>query len=218
MDSEKPNSEKSRKLNIRIMCFGNNENQRNYLPQFNNYCGGFALDAVLTDGNSKDPDPLGTYKKIEEVQNDKMISNSNSQQFIEESKITGNGTVMLLPSSIAIEAENRNLKAKVYYAPSVKSSFEDIMNEELEKLGNIAMEMNEDDFWDEVNLNAADSIYFIVLVSGCHWVAVKKIDENNFICYDPADGACTKEMSNIPEVIESAGYNNIDSLVIVLKS
>lgn len=216
MDSEKPNSEKSRKLNIRIMCFGNNENQRNYLPQFNNYCGGFALDAVLTDLGMPTSGPQDTYDQILDKQTGKMCPDSNSAKFILEKEI--NNTLMLLPSSIAMEAGNRGLETKVQYAPSVKSCFGDIMDEEVTKLGNIAMEMNEDDFWDEVNLNAADSIYFIVLVSGCHWVAVKKIDENNFICYDPADGACTKEMSNIPEVIESAGYNNIDSLVIVLKS
>lgn len=198
------------------MCFGNNENQRNYLPHDNNYCGGFALNAVLTDLGMTTGGPKDTYDQILNKQTGKMCPDSNSGEFISGKKL--NETVILLPSSIAMEAENRGLKAKVYYAPSVKSSFGGIMNEELEKLGNIAMEMNEDDFWDEVNLNAADSIYFIVLVSGCHWVAVKKIDENNFICYDPADGACTKEVSNIPEVIESAGYNNIDSLVIVLKS
>lgn len=199
------------------MCFGNNEKQSNYSPRGNNYCGGFALDAVLTDVNSIDPDPIGTYEKIQEVQNDNMMENSKSQQFIEASKESGKGTVMLLPSSIAREAENRDLKAKVYYAPSVKLSFKGIMDEELDKLENMAMEieMNEDDFWDEVNKKAADSIYFIVLVDKSHWVAVKKIDENNFICYDPADGSCTGKGSNIPKAIKS-DYT-VNKLVIALK-
>lgn len=199
------------------MCFGNNKRQGDCRPQKNNYCGGFALDAVLTDGNSKDSNPIGTYENIQKVQDEKMINDSESEQFIKFSKIQGNGTVMLLPSSIAIEAASKDLEAMVYYDSSVNSSFELIIADELAKLKEKVTKIEEDNFWNEVNLKAAD--YFIVLVGLCHWVAVKKIDDNKFVCYDPDNGSCTGEEANILEAIKSAGYDNfkINSLVIALK-
>lgn len=199
------------------MCFGNNKKQCECPSEDNNYCGGFALDAVLTDLGISTGDPESTYKDILNSQTMSMAPDSNSDKFIKAKK--KDDTEMLLPSSIALEAARKGLEAMVYYASSVKISFKDIMNDELTKLKTMAVEikMNDDDFWNEVNLKAADSNYFIVLVNSCHWVAVKRTDGNNFVCYDPANGSCTEEKPNIPEAIESASYTNIDSLVIALK-
>ncbi len=50
------------------MCFGNGQKQGDCSPKHNNYCGGFALDAVLTDGKPEYANPKVTYDKIMDKQ------------------------------------------------------------------------------------------------------------------------------------------------------
>lgn len=221
--SEKPNSEKSRKLNFIIMCFGNNMSQKDddkFDPVPNNYCGGFALDAVLTDGKPKNANPKGTYDKIMDKQKKgNLTSRTYSSQFvINSAKQTS--TAMSLPSSIAFVASDEKFNPCVFYASCLEKVFGNVLKEEVNCLYEMVTEVKEDNFWNAVEKDASDYPYFIVLVHNSHWVAVKKIAKNNFVCYNPGNGECTKESAeSMTQALYKAGYGPgiINPLVIALK-
>lgn len=217
--SEKPNSEKSRKLNFIIMCFGNGKKQGDCFPKHNNYCGGFALNAVLRDLDISKEKPIDTYGEIRTVQANKMVNPSNSAIYVRESEQKSK-TAMLLPSSIALYAKTKKLDAMVLYNPSIKDTFEGILKEEEGKLDSMAEKVAED-FWTKID--SSKFTYFIVLVNNRHWVAVKRMDGNDFICYNPGDGSCTTEAeSSIEGAIKRSYKDNtkevptINPLVIAL--
>lgn len=199
------------------MCFGNGENQKKYDPEHNNYCGGFALDAVLTDlGVSKVAAPKETYGEIQCVQRVKLKSGTTSAYFIENNLL--NGTAMSLPSSIALTAQKKILKVTVYIdekklKDELGSGSEKLIAEEEAKLD--AMVTDTPNLIDNVCKSGAS--HFIVLVDGAHhWVAVKKESTGCYNCYNPSKGQCFVQ-SGLEEAVKAAISGNMNSLIITLK-
>ncbi len=124
---------------------------------------------------------------------------------------------MSLPSSIAFVASDEKFNPCVFYASCLEGAFGEVLKEEVNILGKMAVEVKNSDFWGTVEKEASDCPYFIVLVKNSHWVAVKKIAENSFVCYNPGNGTCTDEKSDICAAIIKAKYININLLVIALR-
>ena len=88
------------------MCFGNKLNQNRPehcitpFPTPNNFCGGFALNAVLVDLGSGTC-PIEVYMRIQDYQNKEIIEkNPNSSASIYLLGNKSSGTLMSLPSGI----------------------------------------------------------------------------------------------------------------------
>lgn len=199
------------------MCFGNGLLQTNKTPQNNNYCGGFAVAAVLNDTSSVIIDPKMIYDDIQKVQNQSLEGSSMSSEFIDNNKI--GGTSITLPSSIANYLKDKCRDVMVYYTPDVIELFTtQFFNEELEKLKNIGIQVNMIDKADEYVRLLTDSSYHIILVNGIHWMAIK-IKDNNYEYYDPAIGASPKTdgISNVFKNIEELIGHRISGLFICIK-
>lgn len=201
------------------MCFGNKKKQSDYMPEHNNYCGGFALDAVLTDLKvSEKADPLKTYNEIQKVQSSNLKSDSFSDQFIKDT--LNDGTAMSLPSSIALTAqtEDKGLKVTVYIdekklKDELGSGSEMLIAEEEAKLD--AMVKDTIDLINSVYIS--DASHFIVLVDNAHhWVAVKKESTVSYTCYNPSSGQCFTK-SKLETAVEAAISGKMNSLIIALK-
>lgn len=204
------------------------KNEERFTPVPNNYCGGFALDAVLTEVRGSIVNPKGTYDEIMKKQTD-LDKYSASYKYIQNTlkPPTGNTTEISLPSSIALVAKEKGLEVRVLYYKTLKEepNFKHLIGEEVERLGEMVVEVKTDDFWGSVNKEADNFTYFIVLVRNAHWVAVKKTEKNEFDCYDPGDGKCSI-MESIPRIDAAIQqfYRNkgntppkVNELVIALK-
>ena len=99
------------------MCFGNKLNQNRPehcitpFPTPNNFCGGFALNAVLVDLGSGTC-PIEVYMRIQDYQNKEIIEKnpeSAASKYLLGNK--SSGTLMSLPSGIcAAFNPNRSLE------------------------------------------------------------------------------------------------------------
>lgn len=197
------------------MPFGNEKDQTKCSPKDNNYCGGFALDAVLTDLKiSTPPNPEGTYKEIQHQQKIKLVSSSVSNYFIENT--IKNGTAMSLPSSIALTAKSKySLNVSVHIdekklGTELEEGGTALIKEEKVKLPGVVQ--NSTKLVADAEKSGAS--HFIVLVNYAHhWVAVKKESNNKYICYDPGTGRCVTEST----LSEAVGVKRMNSLIITLK-
>ena len=199
------------------MCFGNRLLQTNETPKNNNYCGGFAVAAVLNDNSGMIRNPKIIYDQIQDVQNQSLEGSSVSSKFIEGNIIEG--TSITLPSSIVKYLKDKCRDVMVYYTPDVIELFTtQFFNEELEKLKNIGIQVNMIDKADEYVRLLTDSSYHIILVNGIHWMAIK-IKDNNYEYYDPAIGASPKTdgISNVFKNIEDSLKHRISGLFICIK-
>ena len=170
------------------MAFGNNncQNGPDY-PAGNNYCGGFALCAILNDINSEKGvpllKPLDIYNQVQEKQ--KGLEDPLAGLIKEKSK--GSKTNICLPSSLARCAE-KDYQVKnpvILYSKGwdmhidiIQASCREYMNTDI---------VGSDDWKSRINDEAFK--YFLFLVQDDnHWIAVKHKDDGNFLVYDPADG------------------------------
>lgn len=169
------------------MCFGNRKCQNDpEYPSPNNYCGGFALSAILVELRIPGTDdPLVVYGKIQEYQN-VNVRKGVCRDFLHDPTRIASGTYMSLPSGIcaAFNSYNPGKSINVYCTSTFasKAPFSDLLREEVGRIGE-----------DKVHTitetsEISDCRYTLVLVNDCHWVAVKKEDGGVFVCYDPAEG------------------------------
>ncbi len=174
--------------------FNYNLNQNNANPNQNNYCGGYALAAVLNAVNNLQlnmPNPQNIYAAIQV--NQAGLVGPNSQGLINGTQ--AGGTDICLPSSIAMTARQYRLTPTVLYGnPPFPAP---VIQEELNRLQmqNIAVQQNNVAL--AQLLLARTENYFIVLVdNGQHWVAVEKLN-NNFTVYDPGTGVITPNLQGL---------------------
>ena len=179
------------------MCFGKGLSQDradHYVypyPYPNNFCGGFALNAVLAD-MMRGSSPMAVYMLIQEYQKHILdASPSETSCYLTSSRT--NGTLMSLPSGIC-DAFNKYTTGKsvtVYYnADFAASDFKDLINEEKDRIEKLRMHVEEF----EGDISKKGWSYALVLVNGCHWIAVKN-ETTSFTCYDPDSGNATTASS-----------------------
>lgn len=195
------------------MCFGKglsrNEPENCKYPNPNNFCGGFALNAVLT-ALEKDTSPMCVYTQIQEYQKTILQGNLDTKTFQYLISTQTNGTFMSLPSGICAAFKNYVTDRTVtvcYSSNFAESDFKALIIEERARITALGMTVNPDD-----DLSKIDWSYILVLVEGCHWIAVKRIEEGEkFICYDPGKGknsegdTMEKAIENLEEEYEISG-------------
>lgn len=181
------------------MPFGNGNNQNNtqYTWNFpNNFCGGFAVHAVLEDkqvNNGKYP--LDIYREIQKGQEIDYKKSPNSAAMLLETLPSGNGTAMSLPSSMCNVLTQHGLSVFVGYtnAFSTNPFFSGMLNEEVLIIRNIEdctlpIQLTGFALLEELlNRIRAYSYHIILANAGTHWVAIKMASSNQYELYNPAD-------------------------------
>lgn len=191
------------------MCFGKKLSQdepgdcMSPFPTPNNFCGGFALNAVLTEISPELINPMAVYYKIQEYQNTKVLPGCKTYDFLHNPAYIQNGTLMSLPSGIcaAFRSYPTGKTVTVYYTEAFKSipQFSGLIEEERGRIAESGT-VNPDCDLPETGWN-----YVLILVHGRHWIAVKHIEEEKFTCYDPASGEA-KTGNNIKNALLSSKY------------
>lgn len=163
------------------MAFGKNLCQTGATPAENNYCGGYVMSAVLSD-LKKETDPMSVYKEMLDSQ--KTVGPS-LQGFIDSTK--RNGTDICLPSSLASYARGKGLAAGIGFAKQPSFPGE-VTEEETQRCPEMVKQYDSAEQMLD-NFAGSDLPYCLVLVKGCHWIAVKrKSEDKGFAVYDPATG------------------------------
>lgn len=169
------------------MAFGNNncQNRPDY-PAGNNYCGGFALCAILNDINSEKGvpllEPLAVYNQVQEKQ--KGLE-GYLKDIIGQRK-NDSGTDICLPSSLArCAVEDYHVKNPILLYSSEWSMPVEVIQASGKEYPYMDI-VGIDDWQSRIN---NDYKHFLFLVQDDnHWIAVKRKDDGNFLVYDPADG------------------------------
>ncbi len=223
------------------MSFGNGKSQSNPADcQFagvNNFCGGFAADAILSDIAPNTGNPMGTYQRIQAFQQEHILESDSSpysRTFIFD-KLTS-GTAMSLPSAICHVLSNSGQSQIQPYGvfcteSFFKSGFFPVLKEEVVRIQTLLKGWvlpSETSCFTDINAlfrsietGLSDKIsYLLVLVKSSHWVAVKGLN-SKFVCYDPgkeANNVLSEEKNTILEALMAQGYTqgNIDGLAIVV--
>lgn len=187
------------------MCFGNKLNQNRPkhcitpFPTPNNFCGGFALNAVLVDLGSGTC-PIEVYMRIQDYQNKEIIKKnpkSAASKYLQDNK--SSGTLMSLPSGICAAFKDyvTDRTVTVCYGSNFESGpLKNLISEEISRITDKRLGMKTqalDDLY-------PDWEYILVLVNNKHWIAVKHVKKDKFVCYDP-DGGKDSDGSTMGEAI-----------------
>ncbi len=187
------------------MCFGNKLNQNRPkhcitpFPTPNNFCGGFALNAVLVDLGSGTC-PIEVYMRIQDYQNKEIIEpypESKASKYLQDNK--SSGTLMSLPSGICAAFKDyvTDRTVTVCYGSNFESGpLKNLISEEISRITDKRLGMKTqalDDLY-------PDWEYILVLVNNKHWIAVKHVKKDKFVCYDP-DGGKDSDGSTMGEAI-----------------
>ena len=191
------------------MCFGNKLNQNRPehcitpFPTPNNFCGGFALNAVLVDLGSGTC-PIEVYMRIQDYQNKEIIKKnpkSEASKYLQDNKLSG--TLMSLPSGICAAFKDYVTDRTVtvcYNTNFERGPFENLISEEISRITDKRLDMKTqalDKLYPETTWK-----YILVLVNNKHWIAVKHVKKDEFVCYDP-DGGKDSDGSTIGKAIEN---------------
>ena len=176
------------------MCFGNKLNQNRPehcitpFPTPNNFCGGFALNAVLVDLGSGTC-PIEVYMRIQDYQNKEIIEpypESEASKYLHDNK--SSGTLMSLPSGICAAFKDyvTDRTVTVCYGSNFESGpLKNLISEEISRITDKRLDMKTQALYD---LSETTWDYILVLVNNKHWIAVKHVKEDKFVCYDPDEG------------------------------
>lgn len=176
------------------MCFGNKLNQKRPehcitpFPIPNNFCGGFALNAVLVDLGSGTC-PIEVYMRIQDYQNKEIIEKnpeSAASKYLLGNK--SSGTLMSLPSGICAAFKDyvTDRTVTVCYGSNFESGpLKNLISEEISRITDKRLGMKTQALDD---LSETTWKYILVLVNNKHWIAVKHVKEDKFVCYDPDEG------------------------------
>lgn len=194
------------------MAFGKNLSQSKEETNPNNYCGGFAMYAILADlfGDG----PKGVYDEIQEFQ--KEIPESLAA-LIEQMKPFGKGTNICLPSSLVKMARKAGFTTNLIYSELLQFSANAI-EAEANRCGAETVEQvrSEDNL---KHFSDSRTKYYLVLVNNCHWIAVKrKTKGDGFSVYDPETGG-NKKFDKVQAMLLdwAASYKNAGALIITLQ-
>ena len=195
------------------MCFGNKLNQNRPeqcitpFPTPNNFCGGFALNAVLVDLGSGTR-PIEVYMRIQDYQNKEIIEknpNSSASIYLLGNKLSG--TLMSLPSGICAAFKDYVTDRTVtvcYNSNFERGLLKNLIPEEIRRITDKRLGMKTqalDDSLDDLYPETTWK-YILVLVNNKHWIAVKHVKKDKFVCYDP-DGGKDSDGSTIGKAIEN---------------
>lgn len=195
------------------MCFGNKLNQNRPehcitpFPTPNNFCGGFALNAVLVDLGSGTC-PIEVYMRIQDYQNKEIIKpypNSSASIYLLGNK--SSGTLMSLPSGICAAFKDYVTDRTVtvcYNSNFERGLLKNLISEEISRITDKRLGMKTqalDDSLDDLYPETTWE-YILVLVNNKHWIAVKHVKKDKFVCYDP-DGGKDSDGSTIGKAIEN---------------
>lgn len=190
------------------MCFGNKLNQNRPehcitpFPTPNNFCGGFALNAVLVDLGSGTC-PIEVYMRIQDYQNKEIIEkNPNSSASIYLLGNKSSGTLMSLPSGICAAFKDyvTDRTVTVCYGSNFESGpLKNLISEEISRITDKRLDMKTQVLDD---LSETTWKYILVLVDNKHWIAVKHVKGDKFVCYDPDEGK-DSDGSTIGKAIEN---------------
>lgn len=176
------------------MCFGNKLNQNRPkhcitpFPTPNNFCGGFALNAVLVDLGSGTC-PIEVYMRIQDYQNKEIIEpypESEASKYLQDNK--SSGTLMSLPSGICAAFKDyvTDRTVTVCYGSNFESGpLKNLISEEISRITDKRLDMKTQVLDD---LSETTWKYILVLVDNKHWIAVKHVKKDKFVCYDPDEG------------------------------
>lgn len=176
------------------MCFGNKLNQNRPehcitpFPTPNNFCGGFALNAVLVDLGSGTC-PIEVYMRIQDYQNKEIIEKnpeSAASKYLLGNK--SSGTLMSLPSGICAAFKDyvTDRTVTVCYNSNFESGpLKNLISEEISRITDKRLDMKTQVLDD---LSETTWKYILVLVDNKHWIAVKHVKGDKFVCYDPDEG------------------------------
>ena len=190
------------------MCFGNKLNQNRPehcitpFPTPNNFCGGFALNAVLVDLGSGTC-PIEVYMRIQDYQNKEIIEKnpeSAASKYLLGNK--SSGTLMSLPSGICAAFKDyvTDRTVTVCYGSNFESGpLKNLISEEISRITDKRLDMKTQVLDD---LSETTWKYILVLVDNKHWIAVKHVKKDEFVCYDP-DGGKDSDGSTIGKAIEN---------------
>ncbi len=196
------------------MPFGNGNNQNNTQYTWdspNNFCGGFAVHAVLEDKNMHEgKTPLDIYRKIQKEQKIDYKESPYSAAMLLATLPSGKGTAMSLPSSMCKVLRKHNLSVFVGYtnAFSTNPYFSGMLNEEvpiIENIGDCGFPIPQTGFtsFEELLDVIRTYPYHIVLANGgTHWVAIKKTPPVKYELYNPGDGK-TDEFKSLQSAISA---------------
>ena len=176
------------------MCFGNKLSQKRPehcitpFPTPNNFCGGFALNAVLVDLGSGTC-PIEVYMRIQDYQNKEIIEpypESKASKYLQDNK--SSGTLMSLPSGICAAFKDyvTDRTVTVCYGSNFESGpLKNLISEEISRITDKRLDMKTQVLDD---LSETTWKYILVLVDNKHWIAVKHVKKDKFVCYDPDEG------------------------------
>ncbi len=184
------------------MPFGNknDQNKSAYTWTFpNNFCGGFAVHAVLED---KFPNlgktPLDIYRGIQAAQQIDHETSPNSANMLLGTLQSGQGTAMSLPSSMCNVLARYELTVFVGYTATFRGSQfpPGMFEEEVKKIDTLGSSLpilkGEYDSLPLLEAGIGTYSYHIVLANGgTHWVAIKKMPGQQYELYNPGGGKCT---------------------------
>lgn len=197
------------------MAFGKEQNQNNEAISPNNYCGGFAMCAVLNDiSDSGEKAPMDIYNEIQEQHQQELPTPLTD--VINKMRAYGNDTSICLPSSLVLFAETKGLVAELAYSEQLH--FEPaVINAEIARCPEVIKKFADDNAVLDY-FSGKDVAYCLVLVNSCHWIAMKrKSDNKRFSVYDPGTGGKT-ELEGKDELIAylKEEYSNAGELIIML--
>lgn len=187
----------------------------------NNFCGGYALGAVVNSIQNmplNQPLPLDVYNRIQQNQN---RIGAYCQSLLLYTMV--NGTAISLPSSIAITAQNYyGFAASVIYwvQDLMIACLKPIMQEEVVHLNRANINNSPTNNNLATILAGQSNGHFILLVrEGRHWISIEK-QALGFQCYDPGQhfptGPVNINENNIIAIANSYMYTYSGVMVVIL--
>lgn len=157
------------------------------------------MNAVLVDLGSGTC-PIEVYMRIQDYQNKEIIEpypESEASKYLQDNK--SSGTLMSLPSGICAAFKDyvTDRTVTVCYGSNFESGpLKNLISEEISRITDKRLGMKTqalDDLY-------PDWEYILVLVNNKHWIAVKHVKKDKFVCYDP-DGGKDSDGSTMGEAI-----------------
>ena len=151
------------------------------------------MNAVLVDLGSGTC-PIEVYMRIQDYQNKEIIEKnpeSKASIYLLGNKLSG--TLMSLPSGICAAFKDYVTDRTVtvcYNSNFERGPFENLISEEISRITDKRLGMKTqalDDSLDDLYPETTWK-YILVLVNNKHWIAVKHVNKDKFVCYDPAEG------------------------------
>lgn len=161
------------------------------------------MNAVLVDLGSGTR-PIEVYMRIQDYQNKEIIKpypNSSASIYLLGNK--SSGTLMSLPSGICAAFKDYVTDRTVtvcYNSNFERGLLKNLISEEISRITDKRLGMKTQALvalYPKITWK-----YILVLVNNKHWIAVKHVKGDKFVCYDP-DGGKDSDGSTMGEAIEN---------------